>query len=142
MKVVVFSYDGSELPRDILGSMTNQMSRFIVAGSSVHVEKFNESDLIQLSVKTVAGPSKDDKDEAINHAATYISTRFGKFFKEPVMLAVAMSEVKNSSTEEAVVLKNAVQLVLENICNITLKKYGITPSVVKVIKDFSTCYHV
>lgn len=142
MKVVVFSYDGSELPRDILGSMTNQMSRFVVAGSSVHVEKFNESDLIQLSVKSVAGPSKTEKDEALEHAVTYLSTRFGKFFKEPVMLAVAMSEVKNSSTEEAVVLKNAIQIVLENIGNAVLKKYGLTPSVVKVVKDFSTCYHV
>lgn len=141
MKIVAFIYNGTELPSDILSTMSRQMSNFVAASSSITVKKFNEEDLVKLGIKT-AVESMPNKDEALEHAATYISTRFGSFFKTPVTMVLAMSEKKNSTTEEATILKNAVSIIVENLGNPLLKKYDITPSVAKVIKEFSTCYHV
>lgn len=143
MKVVVFVYEGTELPSDIVSSMAAQMSRFAVNASEIVIKKFNEEDLLHMGVqKAVQGIVFDEKNDAVEHAATYISTRFASFFAQPVKLVLAMSEVKNSTTEEATILKNAVSIIVENPTNPILKKNGLTASVVKVIKEFNTSYHV
>jgi hypothetical protein len=141
MKLVVFTYDGTELPCDIISSMTNQMTRFVKSGSSITVKKLNEEDLVKLGIKSAVclAPSRN---EALEQAAIYMQKRFGTFFKNPVSLVVSMSEIKGSTTEEARILKSAVSIIVENLGNPMLKQYDITPSVAKVIKEFSTCYHV
>lgn len=141
MKIVAFIYDGTELPCDIISSMSNQMSRFVKSNSTITVKKLNEEDLVKLGIKEVVN-STPSKNEALEHAATYMQTRYGTFFKSPVSLVIAMSDVKMSTTDEARILKNAVSIIVENLGNPILKKYEITPSVAKTIKEFSTCYHV
>lgn len=143
MKVVVVVYDGNELPSDIITSMANQMSRFVVDESKIVIKQYNEEALLHMGVrKAVSSITFDEKNEAIDHACTYLSTRYGSFFKEPVKFVLAMSEVKNSGTNESTILKNAIQIISENPTDPILKKYSITPSVVKTIKEFKTSYHV
>lgn len=142
MKVVTIVYDGTELPSDIISSMVGCMRRFVVEGSNTTVKQFNERDLITLGIKETVSTKADNKTQAVEHAANYISTRFGSFLKEPIKLILAMAEVKNSTTEEATILKNAVSIIVENSTNPILKQNEITPSVVKVIKEFNMSYHV
>lgn len=142
MKVVTIVYDGTELPSDIISSMVGCMSRFVVEGSNTTVKQLNEKDLITLGIKDAVSVRVDNKTTAVEHAANYISTRFGSFLKEPIKLILAMAEVKNSTTEEATILKNAVSIIVENPTNPILKQNEITPSVVKVIKEFNASYHV
>lgn len=142
MKVITIVYDGTELPSDIISSMVGCMSRFVVEGSNTTVKQLNERDLITLGIKNVVSTRTDNKTQAVEHAANYISTRFGSFLKEPIKLILAMAEVKNSTTEESTILKNAVSIIVENPTNPILKQNEITPSVVKVIKEFNTSYHV
>lgn len=143
MKVIAIIYDGSEIPGEILHAMSDEMSRFVVQGSNVVFKKFNENDLVNLGIKNaVSVIAKDPENNPLEHAANYIVTRFGTFLSQPIPLVLAMSEVKNSTTEEAAILKNAVSIIVENPTNPLLKKKGITPSVVKVIKEFNTSYHV
>lgn len=143
MKVIAIIYNGTEVPGEVLGVMKNDMSRFVANNSQVVIKTFNESDLINLGIKaSVSAITFDEKNDAIEHASNYISTRFGSFLNQPVRLVLAMSEVKNSAVEEATILKNAVSIICENPTNPILKKSGITASVVKVIKEFNTSYNV
>ena len=52
-----------------------------------------------------------------------------------------MSEVKNSLTGEAEILKNAVSIISENSNNPILEKYGLSKTIVKTITEFNTSYH-
>lgn len=143
MKVIAIIYNGAEVPAEILNAMKNDMNRFVANNSQVVFKTFNESDLVNLGIQASVGAiTFDAKNDAVENASNYISTRFGSFLNQPVRLVLAMSEVKNSTAEEATILKNAVSIIVENPTNPILKKNGITASVVKVIKEFNTSYNV
>ena len=86
-----------------------------------------------VSEKTVAYVSEN--------AAVYISKKFESVLRKPIKFVLAMSEVKNSLTGEAEILKNAVSIISENSDNPILEKYGLSKTIVKTIAEFNTSYH-
>ena len=97
---------------------------------------------MNLGLKTAVADIKfDSENEAVENAAVYISKKFESVLRKPVRLVLSMSEVKNSATREAQILKNAVSIISENSNNPILEKYGLSKTIVKVIVEFNTSYH-
>ena len=142
MKVVAIIYTGSELDSSAVSEIHKAINDFAVGGSQIVIKKYNEEDLLNLGLKTaVANIKFDNENEAVENAAEYISKRFGSVLRKPVRLVLSMSEVKNSATEEAKILKNAVSIISGNSTNPVLEKYGLSKTIVKVIAEFNTSYH-
>lgn len=142
MKVVAIIYTGSELDSSAVSEIHKAMNDFAVGGSEIIIKKYNEEDLLNLGLKTAVADIKfDSENEAVENAAVYISKKFGSVLKKPIKLVLAMSEVKNSTTREAEILKNAVSIISENSNNPILEKHGLSTTIVKVIVEFNTSYH-
>lgn len=142
MKVVAIIYTGSELNSSAVSEIHKAMNDFAVDGSQIVIKKYNEEDLLNLGLKTAVADIKfDSENEAVENAAIYISKKFGSVLKKPIKLVLAMSEVKNSATREAEILKNAVSIISENSNNPILEKHGLSTTIVKVIVEFNTSYH-
>lgn len=142
MKVVAIIYTGSELSSSAICGIRKVMDGFAVDGSSIVINKYNEEDLLNLGLKQAVAEIKfDNENEAVENAAVYISKRFESTLRKPVRLVLSMSEVKNSGTEEAKILKNAVSIISNNSTNPVLEKYGLSKTIVKVITEFNTSYH-
>ena len=142
MKVVAIIYTGSELDSSAVSEIHKAINDFAVGGSQIVIKKYNEEDLLNLGLKTaVANIKFDNENEAVENAAEYISKRFGSVLRKPVRLVLSMSEVKNSATEEAKILKNAVSIISNNSTNPILEKYGLSKTIVKVIAEFNTSYY-
>ena len=142
MKVVAIIYTGSELDSSAVSEIHKAINDFAVGGSQIVIKKYNEEDLLNLGLKTaVANIKFDNENEAVENAAEYISKRFGSVLRKPVRLVLSMSEVKNSATEEAKILKNAVSIISGNSTNPILEKYGLSKTIVKVIAEFNTSYY-
>ena len=142
MKVVAIIYTGSELDSSAVSEIHKAMNDFAVGGSEIIIKKYNEEDLLNLGLKTAVVDIKfDSENEAVENAAIYISKKFGSVLKKPIKLVLAMSEVKNSATREAEILKNAVSIISENSNNPILEKHGLSTTIVKVIVEFNTSYH-
>lgn len=142
MKVVAIIYTGSELDSSAVSEIHKAMNDFAVGGSEIIIKKYNEEDLLNLGLKTAVTDIKfDSENEAVENAAVYISKKFGSVLKKPIKLVLAMSEVKNSATVEAKILKNAVSIISENSNNPILEKHGLSTTIVKVIVEFNTSYH-
>lgn len=142
MKVVAIIYTGSELNSSAVSEIHKAMNDFAVGGSEIIIKKYNEEDLLNLGLKTAVTDIKfDSENEAVENAAVYISKKFGSVLKKPIKLVLAMSEVKNSATREAEILKNAVSIISENSNNPILEKHGLSTTIVKVIVEFNTSYH-
>ena len=142
MKVVAIIYTGSELNSSAVSEIHKAMNDFAVGGSEIVIKKYNEEDLLNLGLKTAVADIKfDSENEAVENAAVYISKKFGSVLKKPIKLVLAMSEVKNSATVEAKILKNAVSIISENSNNPILEKHGLSTTIVKVIVEFNTSYH-
>ncbi len=142
MKVVAIIYTGSELDSSAVSEIHKAINDFAVGGSEIVIKKYNEEDLLNLGLKTAVADIKfDSENEAVENAAVYISKKFGSVLKKPIKLVLAMSEVKNSATVEAKILKNAVSIISENSNNPILEKHGLSTTIVKVIVEFNTSYH-
>ena len=142
MKIVAIIYTGSELDSSAVSEIHKAINDFAVGGSQIVIKKYNEEDLLNLGLKTaVANIKFDNENEAVENAAEYISKRFGSVLRKPVRLVLSMSEVKNSATEEAKILKNAVSIISGNSTNPVLEKYGLSKTIVKVIAEFNTSYY-
>ena len=142
MKVVAIIYTGSELSSSAVCEIRKVMDDFAVNGSQIVINKYNEEDLLNLGLKqAVAEIGFDNKNEAVENAAVFISKRFESVLRKPVRLVLSMSEVKNSATEEAKILKNAVSIISNNSTNHILEKYGLSKTIVKVIAEFNTSYY-
>lgn len=142
MKVVAIIYTGSELNSSAISEIHKAMNDFAVGGSEIVIKKYNEEDLLNLGLKTAVADIKfDSENEAVENAAIYISKKFESVLRKPVRLVLSMSEVKNSATREAEILKNAVSIISENSNNPILEKYGLSKTIVKVIAEFNTSYH-
>lgn len=142
MKVVAIIYTGSELDSSAVSEIHKAINDFAVGGSEIVIKKYNEEDLLNLGLKTAVADIKfDSENEAVENAAVYISRKFEPVLRKPVRLVLAMSEVKNSATGEAEILKNAVSIISENSNNPILEKYGLSKTIVKVIVEFNTSYH-
>lgn len=142
MKVVAIIYTGSELDSSAVSEIHKAINDFAVGGSEIVIKKYNEEDLLNLGLKTaVANIKFDSENEAVENAAVYISKKFESVLRKPVRLVLSMSEVKNSTTREAEILKNAVSIISENSNNPILEKYGLSKTIVKVIVEFNTSYH-
>lgn len=142
MKVVAIIYTGSELDSNAVSEIHKAINDFAVGGSQIVIKKYNEEDLLNLGLKqTVADIKFDNENEAVENAAVYISKKFESALRKPIRLVLSMSEVKNSRTEEAKILKNAVSIISNNSNNPILEKYGLSNTVVKVIEEFNTSYH-
>lgn len=140
MKVVAIIYTGSELDSNAVSEIHKAINDFAVGGSQIVIKKYNEEDLLNLGLKQAVTEIKfDNKNEAVENAAVYISKRFESVLRKPVRLVLSMSEVKNS--EEANILKNAVSIISENSTNPILEKYGLSKTIVKVIAEFNTSYY-
>lgn len=142
MKVVAIIYTGTELNSNAVSEIHKAINDFAVGGSQIVIKKYNEEDLLNLGLKqTVADIKFDNENEAVENAAVYISKKFGSALRKPIRLVLSMSEVKNSKTEEAKILKNAVSIISNNSNNPILEKYGLSNTIVKVIEEFNTSYH-
>lgn len=142
MKVVAIIYTGSELDSSTVSEIHKAINDFAVGGSEIVIKKYNEEDLLNLGLKTAVADIKfDSENEAVENAAIYISKKFESVLRKPVRLVLSMSEVKNSATREAEILKNAVSIISENSNNPILEKYGLSKTIVKVIVEFNTSYH-
>ena len=142
MKVIAIIYTGSELDSSAVSEIHKAINDFAVGGSEIVIKKYNEEDLLNLGLKTAVADIKfDSENEAVENAAVYISKKFGSVLKKPIKLVLAMSEVKNSATVEAKILKNAVSIISENSNNPILEKHGLSTTIVKVIVEFNTSYH-
>lgn len=142
MKVVAIIYTGSELDSSAVSEIHKAINDFAVGGSEIVIKKYNEEDLLNLGLKTAVADIKfDSENEAVENAAVYISKKFESVLRKPVRLVLSMSEVKNSATREAQILKNAVSIISENSNNPILEKYGLSKTIVKVIVEFNTSYH-
>lgn len=142
MKVVAIIYTGSELDSSAVSEIHKAINDFAVGGSEIVIKKYNEEDLLNLGLKTAVADIKfDSENEAIENAAIYILKKFESVLRKPVRLVLSMSEVKNSATREAEILKNAVSIISENSNNPILEKYGLSKTIVKVIVEFNTSYH-
>lgn len=142
MKVVAIIYTGSELDSNAVSEIHKAINDFAVGGSQIVIKKYNEEDLLNLGLKqTVADIKFDNENEAVENAAVYISKKFESALRKPIRLVLSMSEVKNSRTEEAKILKNAVSIISNNSNNPILEKYGLSNTIVKVIEEFNTSYH-
>ena len=142
MKVVAIIYTGSELDSSAVSEIHKAINDFAVGGSQIVIKKYNEEDLLNLGLKTaVANIKFDNENEAVENAAVFISKRFESVLRKPVRLVLSMSEVKNSATEEAKILKNAVSIISNNSTNPILEKYGLSKTIVKVIVEFNTSYY-
>ena len=142
MKVVAIIYTGSELDSSAVSEIHKAINDFAVGGSEIVIKKYNEEDLLNLGLKTAVADIKfDSENEAVENAAIYISKKFESVLRKPVRLVLSMSEVKNSATREAGILKNAVSIISENSNNPILEKYGLSKTIVKVIVEFNTSYH-
>lgn len=142
MKVVAIIYTGSELTSSAVSEIHKAINDFAVGGSQIVIKKYNEEDLLNLGLKRAVTDIKfDDENKAVENAAVFISKRFGSVLRKPVRLVLSMSEVKNSATEEAKILKNAVSIISGNSTNPILEKYGLSKTIVKVIAEFNTSYY-
>lgn len=142
MKVVAIIYTGIELDSSAICEIREALDGFTVDGSQIVINKYNEEDLLNLGLKQAVAEIKfDNENKAVENAAVYISKRFESVLRKPVRLILSMSEVKNSVTEEAEILKNAVSIISENSTNPILAKYGLSNTIVKTIIEFNTSYH-
>lgn len=142
MKVVAIIYTGSELTSSAVSEIHKAINDFAVGGSQIVIKKYNEEDLLNLGLKTAVADIKfDNENEAVENAAVYISKKFESVLRRPIKFVLAMSEVKNSLTGEAEILKNAVSIISENSDNHILEKYGLSKTIVKTITEFNTSYH-
>lgn len=142
MKVVAIIYTGTELNSNAVSEIHKAINDFAVGGSQIVIKKYNEEDLLNLGLKQAVTEIKfDDENKAVENAAVYISRKFESVLKKPIKLVLAMSEVKNSATREAEILKNAVSIISENSNNPILEKHGLSTTIVKVIVEFNTSYH-
>ena len=142
MKVVAIIYTGSELTSSAVSEIHKAINDFAVGGSQIVIKKYNEEDLLNLGLKRAVTDIKFDvENKAVENAAVYISKRFESVLRKPVRLVLSMSEVKNSATEEAKILKNAVSIISGNSTNPILEKYGLSKTIVKVIAEFNTSYY-
>lgn len=142
MKVVAIIYTGSELSSSAICEIRKALDGFTVDGSQIVINKYNEEDLLNLGLKQAVAEIKfDNENKAVENAAVYISKRFESVLRKPVRLVLSMSEVKNSATEEANILKNAVSIISNNSANPILEKYGLSKTIVKVIAEFNTSYY-
>ena len=142
MKVIAIIYTGSELDSSAVSEIHKAINDFAVGGSQIVIKKYNEEDLLNLGLKTAVADIKfNSENEAVENAAIYISKKFESVLRKPVRLVLSMSEVKNSATREAEILKNAVSIISENSNNPILEKYGLYKTIVKVIVEFNTSYH-
>lgn len=142
MKVVAIIYTGSELNSSAICEIRKALDGFTVDGSQIVINKYNEEDLLNLGLKQAVAEIKfDNKNKAVENAAVYISKRFESVLRKPVRLILSMSEVKNSVTGEAEILKNAVSIISENSTNPILANYGLSNTIVKTIIEFNTSYH-
>lgn len=142
MKVVAIIYTGSELDSSAVSEIHKAINDFAVGGSQIVIKKYNEEDLLNLGLKTAVADIKfDSENEAVENAVVYISKKFEPVLRKPIRLILAMSEVKNSATREAEILKNAVSIISENSNNPILEKYGLSKTIIKVIVEFNTSYH-
>lgn len=142
MKVICICYDGSEISDETVNSIVAIVSPFAKDKSKVLVNRYGDKDIADalsvLSSKVVCFKTTENSvGEAVKNAACYIHNRFGSFFKNHVLLALSMVEVKNSHSEESTIFRNAASIILENryAYSTVLKKEGITPEIVGVIKN-------
>ena len=142
MKVVCICYDGSEISDKTVNSIVAIVSTFAKDKSKVLINRYDDKDIADalsaLSSKVVCFKNTDHSvDEAVKNAACYINKRFGSLFKNNVLLALSMVEVKNSHSEESTIFRKAASIILERRYNYSpiLEKYGITPEIVEVIKN-------
>lgn len=140
MKVVCICYDGSEISDETANSIVAIVSPFAKDKSKVLVNRYGDKDIADalsvLSSKVVCFKTTEGSvGEAVKNAACYIHNRFGSFFKNHVLLALSMVEVKHS--EESTIFRNAASIILENryAYSTLLEKNGITPEIVEVIKN-------
>ena len=142
MKVVAIIYTGSELTSSAVSEIHKAINDFAVGGSQIVIKKYNEEDLLNLGLKTaVADINFNNENEAVENAAEYISKNFKSVLRKPIRFILSMTEVKNSATLEADILKNAVSIISENSNNPILEKYGLSKTIVKTITEFNTSYH-
>lgn len=142
MKVVAIIYTGTELNSNAVSEIHKAINDFAVGGSQIVIKKYNEEDLLNLGLKQAVTEIKfDDENKAVENAAVYISRKFESVLRKPIRLVLSMSEVKNSATEEANTLKNAVSIISNNSTNPILEKYGLSKTIVKVIAEFNTSYY-
>lgn len=142
MKVVAITYTGTELNSNAVSEIHKAINDFAVGGSQIVIKKYNEEDLLNLGLKQAVTEIKfDDENKAVENAAVYISRKFESVLRKPIRLVLSMSEVKNSATEEANILKNAVSIISNNSTNPILEKYGLSKTIVKVIAEFNTSYY-
>lgn len=142
MKVVAIIYTGTELNSNAVSEIHKAINDFAVGGSQIVIKKYNEEDLLNLGLKQAVTEIKfDDENKAVENAAVYISRKFESVLRKPIRLVLSMSEVKNSATEEANILKNAVSIISNNSTNPILEKYGLSKTIVKVIAEFNTSYY-
>lgn len=142
MKVVCICYDGSEISDETVNSIVAIVSPFAKNKSKVLVNIYGDKDIADalsvLSSKVVCFKTTEGSvGEAVKNAACYIHKRFGSLFKNNVLLALSMVEVKNSHSEESTIFRNAASIILENryAYSTVLEKDGITPEIVEVIKN-------
>ena len=140
MNVICVCYDGSEVSDETVNSIVAIVTPFAKNKSKVLVNRYDNNDIAgvisAVSLKTICCETTEKPvDVAIESAARYISKRFESFFKNHVLLALSMVEVKNSHSEESTIFKNAASIILENRYSPVLEKHGITPEIVEVIKN-------
>ena len=140
MKIVAIIYTGSELTSSAVSEIHKAINDFAVGGSQIVIKKYNEEDLLNLGLKTaVADINFDNENEAVENAAEYISKNFKSVLRKPIRFILSMTEVKNSATLEADILKNAVSIISENSTNPILEKYGLSKTIVKTIGKHHFC---
>lgn len=140
MNVICVCYDGSEVSDETVNSIVAIVTPFAKNKSKVLVNRYDNNEIAgvisAVSLKTICCETTEKPvDEAIESAARYIGKRFESFFKNHVLLALSMVEVKNSHSEESTIFKNAASIILENRYSPVLEKHGITPEIVEVIKN-------
>lgn len=140
MNVICVCYDGSEVSDETVNSIVAIVTPFAKNKSKVLVNRYDNNDIAgvisAVSLKTICCKTTEKPvDVAIESAARYIGKRFESFFKNHVLLALSMVEVKNSHSEESTIFKNAASIILENRYSPVLEKHGITPEIVEVIKN-------
>ena len=145
---IVILYDGRDMSEEeyalFSATVVDLLSRAGIAIPELTTMVYKDAEeLTKLLLKETANVrktknGKDKKDDPVENALTYISTRYKTFFGNRDTLALAFQLSKDIQNTNDVALFNALKIVCEDetVYEPQLKKYGISRDALNTIQKW------
>ena len=146
---ILILYDGHDISEEKFASIAASIADLLF-NANVTIPELttivyrDTKELTNLFLKETAGTAKktkngkDKKDDPVENALMYLSTRYKTFFSNRDTLALAFQLSKDIQNTNDTVLLNALEIVCENetVYEPQLKKYGISRDALNTIQKW------